>query len=366
MAWMGALCALVTLLHLRAPYAAAAEARTECHVPEQVQHTQPFPREVFPSKGGTSLRYQCEAGYRRKAGTSNLIVCKADEGGGTARWTTPEVECIRQRADLPPSQGGQGSQSQAQQDPDPTGSAVPQRTVDDPNQPGSSGSQTPAATVPATSLPTTGPIPTTSQQTGQSPAHDSQESQSENEGHPLSGAPEVGDNLHPPSTRGARRSGVPTSAGRARVGQGGGSGARRRRESGQPAAGPCMPELTNIFEAYQRDTREVSQLAEALNQVREQQAEQIARQDLHYGRVEAHQAQLLMVHRDILHVLRQMAANMQPPPCVTRPATSRQSATPATGREEEEEEPSDVASHAPSMPAHEGPPRKVGRPRRRR
>ncbi|XP_078533392.1 interleukin-15 receptor subunit alpha isoform X7 [Lissotriton helveticus] len=101
MAWMGALCALVTLLHLRAPYAAAAEARTECHVPEQVQHTQPFPREVFPSKGGTSLRYQCEAGYRRKAGTSNLIVCKADEGGGTARWTTPEVECIRDPS-LPP------------------------------------------------------------------------------------------------------------------------------------------------------------------------------------------------------------------------------------------------------------------------
>ncbi|XP_078533376.1 interleukin-15 receptor subunit alpha isoform X4 [Lissotriton helveticus] len=74
---------------------------TECHVPEQVQHTQPFPREVFPSKGGTSLRYQCEAGYRRKAGTSNLIVCKADEGGGTARWTTPEVECIRDPS-LPP------------------------------------------------------------------------------------------------------------------------------------------------------------------------------------------------------------------------------------------------------------------------
>lgn len=101
MAWRGALCALLTLLHLRAPCAATTEARTECHAPEQVQHTQPFPHEVFPSMGGTSLRYQCEAGYKRKAGTSNLIVCKVDEGGGTAHWTKPEVECIRDPS-LPP------------------------------------------------------------------------------------------------------------------------------------------------------------------------------------------------------------------------------------------------------------------------
>ncbi|KAJ1162920.1 hypothetical protein NDU88_003384, partial [Pleurodeles waltl] len=72
-----------------------------CHVPEQIQHTQPFPHEMFPSREGTSLRYKCQAGYKRKAGTSNLIVCKADAGEGTARWTRPEVECIRDPS-LPP------------------------------------------------------------------------------------------------------------------------------------------------------------------------------------------------------------------------------------------------------------------------
>ncbi|XP_069085374.1 interleukin-15 receptor subunit alpha isoform X1 [Pleurodeles waltl] len=101
MAWREALCALMTFLHLVALCAATAEARTECHVPEQIQHTQPFPHEMFPSREGTSLRYKCQAGYKRKAGTSNLIVCKADAGEGTARWTRPEVECIRDPS-LPP------------------------------------------------------------------------------------------------------------------------------------------------------------------------------------------------------------------------------------------------------------------------
>ncbi|KAM7178542.1 interleukin-15 receptor subunit alpha isoform 1-T1 [Macrochelys suwanniensis] len=48
-----------------------------------------------------SLRYMCKDGYKRKAGTSSLIVCVKDEVTKTLHWTEPNLHCIRDPA-LPP------------------------------------------------------------------------------------------------------------------------------------------------------------------------------------------------------------------------------------------------------------------------
>ncbi|XP_078521816.1 uncharacterized protein LOC144791055 [Lissotriton helveticus] len=264
-----------------------------------------------------------------------------------------------------PNQGGDGSQSQAQHGTDPTVSEASQHTVDDPNQPDPSGSQTPAAAGTDTSVPTTTTIPATSQQTAWSPAHNPQQSQSDNEGHGSPGTHEVADDTSTASTHGSRRHDVPTNAGPARVGRGGGSGTRWRREPDQPAAGPGMAELKDIMDVYRRDTREFSLVVEALNKMTNQHAQLHASQERHKGRMEARLDELMTVHREINQSLGLIAVNMQHPPCVTRPETTKQRPITGTGREEEEEL-SDGESHASSRPAREGPPRKVGHPRSRR
>ncbi|KAM9171678.1 interleukin-15 receptor subunit alpha isoform 2-T6 [Pangshura tecta] len=47
------------------------------------------------------LRYTCKDGYKRKAGTSSLIVCVMDEVTKTLNWTEPNLRCIRDPT-LPP------------------------------------------------------------------------------------------------------------------------------------------------------------------------------------------------------------------------------------------------------------------------
>ncbi|XP_069485758.1 interleukin-15 receptor subunit alpha isoform X4 [Ambystoma mexicanum] len=93
MAWRGTLCSALLVL-LRAHCAAPqAKADAECSSPRQVLHTEPFPRKMFPKE--TALRYTCESGYKRKAGTSSLIVCRVDSTDGNVKWTNPDLECIR-------------------------------------------------------------------------------------------------------------------------------------------------------------------------------------------------------------------------------------------------------------------------------
>ncbi|XP_074832170.1 interleukin-15 receptor subunit alpha isoform X2 [Carettochelys insculpta] len=48
------------------------------------------------------LRYKCKEGYKRKAGTSSLIVCERDNATKMLRWTEPNITCIRDPS-LPPS-----------------------------------------------------------------------------------------------------------------------------------------------------------------------------------------------------------------------------------------------------------------------
>ncbi|XP_062990703.1 interleukin-15 receptor subunit alpha [Elgaria multicarinata webbii] len=43
----------------------------------------------------TKLRYSCAKNYKRKAGTSSLIVCKQDENTKEFRWTKAQLSCIR-------------------------------------------------------------------------------------------------------------------------------------------------------------------------------------------------------------------------------------------------------------------------------
>ncbi|XP_064512705.1 interleukin-15 receptor subunit alpha isoform X2 [Pseudopipra pipra] len=48
------------------------------------------------------LRYSCDPGYKRKAGTSNLIQCVLRDGSARPGWTDPTLQCIRDPAAPPP------------------------------------------------------------------------------------------------------------------------------------------------------------------------------------------------------------------------------------------------------------------------
>ncbi|XP_041951495.1 interleukin-15 receptor subunit alpha-like isoform X1 [Alosa sapidissima] len=63
---------------------------TSCGPPPQVEHTKPIEQTVFPVNH--TMRYECEHGFKRKAGTSSLIKCK------TTGWESKlNLTCIESR-----------------------------------------------------------------------------------------------------------------------------------------------------------------------------------------------------------------------------------------------------------------------------
>lgn len=65
---------------------------TSCDCPEipPWNRTKPPPRKCGVI--GDTFRYTCVVGYRRKAGTSNLIKCLQEDG--VAKWRRPNLDCI--------------------------------------------------------------------------------------------------------------------------------------------------------------------------------------------------------------------------------------------------------------------------------
>ncbi|MEE6481684.1 hypothetical protein FKM82_012933, partial [Ascaphus truei] len=62
-----------------------------CKAPKRMDHTQPIEEPSFPVD--TKFRYTCIEGYKRKAGTSNLAVCKLHNN--EADWVYTNTFCIR-------------------------------------------------------------------------------------------------------------------------------------------------------------------------------------------------------------------------------------------------------------------------------
>ncbi|XP_065408551.1 interleukin-15 receptor subunit alpha isoform X1 [Chrysemys picta bellii] len=90
------LCGSVGLL---SACTSAAALQERCSTPKEVNNA-----DVTVGNNNllnASLRYTCKDGYKRKAGTSSLIVCVMDKVTKTLRWTEPNLHCIRDPA-LPP------------------------------------------------------------------------------------------------------------------------------------------------------------------------------------------------------------------------------------------------------------------------
>nr|XP_025038986.1 interleukin-15 receptor subunit alpha [Pelodiscus sinensis] len=90
------LCGFVALLSAGASSAAQPE---RCSIPEEVNNA-----EIKVNNNNllnATLRYRCKDGYKRKAGTSSLILCQKDSITNMLHWTQPNIICIRDPA-LPP------------------------------------------------------------------------------------------------------------------------------------------------------------------------------------------------------------------------------------------------------------------------
>ncbi|XP_049669741.1 interleukin-15 receptor subunit alpha isoform X2 [Accipiter gentilis] len=90
------LCGTVVLL---LPWAATATAPARCSRPKDVAnaHIDVGNNTLL----NTRLRYTCNPGYKRKAGTSSLIQCILRDGSTEPDWTHTTLQCIRDPA-LPP------------------------------------------------------------------------------------------------------------------------------------------------------------------------------------------------------------------------------------------------------------------------
>uniref|UniRef100_A0A673AX38 Sushi domain-containing protein n=1 Tax=Sphaeramia orbicularis TaxID=375764 RepID=A0A673AX38_9TELE len=66
--------------------------KNNCPCPEipHLELTEPPTRGCYNISN--TFRYKCIDGYVRKAGTSNLVKCKEDQG--SVAWTTPKLACI--------------------------------------------------------------------------------------------------------------------------------------------------------------------------------------------------------------------------------------------------------------------------------
>ncbi|XP_053113951.1 interleukin-15 receptor subunit alpha isoform X2 [Hemicordylus capensis] len=62
-----------------------------CGRPEEIKNAQMEAN--GPWYNGTRIRYSCAKGYKRKAGTSNLIVCRQNKS--MFEWSLPNLTCIR-------------------------------------------------------------------------------------------------------------------------------------------------------------------------------------------------------------------------------------------------------------------------------
>ncbi|XP_074682020.1 interleukin-15 receptor subunit alpha [Strix aluco] len=90
------LCGTVALLM---PWVAADTAPVRCSRPKDVANAHiDVDDNVLLN---TRLRYTCNPGYKRKAGTSSLIQCVLPEGSSEPDWTQTTLKCIRDPA-LPP------------------------------------------------------------------------------------------------------------------------------------------------------------------------------------------------------------------------------------------------------------------------
>ncbi|KAM6385127.1 uncharacterized protein FN964_014769 isoform 2-T3 [Alca torda] len=90
------LCGTVALL---LPWTAADTAPVRCSRPKDVAnaHIDVGNNTLL----NTRLRYTCNPGYKRKAGTSSLIQCIFHNGSTEPDWTPTKLQCIRDPA-LPP------------------------------------------------------------------------------------------------------------------------------------------------------------------------------------------------------------------------------------------------------------------------
>ncbi|XP_074759663.1 interleukin-15 receptor subunit alpha isoform X2 [Athene noctua] len=90
------LCGTVALL---LPWVAADTATLRCSRPKDVANAH-----IDADNNlllNTHLRYTCNPGYKRQAGTSSLIQCVLLEGSSEPDWTQTTLKCIRDPA-LPP------------------------------------------------------------------------------------------------------------------------------------------------------------------------------------------------------------------------------------------------------------------------
>nr|XP_020829329.1 interleukin-15 receptor subunit alpha [Phascolarctos cinereus] len=66
-----------------------------CPTPRSVEHAD---IQVKSHSVKSRERYVCNSGFKRQAGTSNLIQCILDQNSNTAHWTEPSLKCIRDPA----------------------------------------------------------------------------------------------------------------------------------------------------------------------------------------------------------------------------------------------------------------------------
>ncbi|XP_036616815.1 interleukin-15 receptor subunit alpha [Trichosurus vulpecula] len=66
-----------------------------CPTPRSVEHAD---IQVKSHSVKSRERYVCNSGFKRQAGTSNLIQCMLDQNSNTARWTETNLKCIRDPA----------------------------------------------------------------------------------------------------------------------------------------------------------------------------------------------------------------------------------------------------------------------------